>query len=76
MKASEARARAMEVMNRDIECHKKMQEVYREIERAVNKGSLKVHITIPYRYHDFVSTQLIANGYRISIVFEKYEISW
>lgn len=76
MKASEARARAMEVMNRDIECHKKMQEVYREIEEAVNKGCLKVRITIPYRYHDLVSTQLVANGYRVSIIFEKFEISW
>lgn len=76
MKASEARAKAIEIMNKDKECHNKIKEVYKEIEKAVNKGCLKVHITVPYRYHDFISTQLVSNGYRVSIVFEKYEISW
>ena len=76
MKASEARGLAIKAMDRDIECHREMERVYKKIEDAANRGKLGVNITVPYKYHDYVTIKLKENGYKLCIVFEKFEISW
>ena len=69
MKARQARELAIKAMDRDIECHK-------EIEERAKQGKLGAHVTVPYRYHDYVITKLKENGYKLCIAFEKFEISW
>lgn len=76
MKASEARAKAIDAMDRDRDCYNKLQEIYRQIDEAANKGKLSINIQVTYNYQDYVSTKLIADGYRVCKTFERYEISW
>lgn len=76
MKANEARKKSIEVMDRDIDCYSKIKEIYGLIEKTANKGKLKINLEIDYRYHDYVSTKLVDNGYKISIVFKRFEINW
>ena len=76
MKASEARAKAIEAMDKNIECHEELEKIYKIIEDQANKGYLSVHVTVSYKYHDYVTTKLKEDGYKISITFESFEISW
>lgn len=76
MKARQARELAIKAMDKDTECHKEIERVYKEIEERAKQGKLGAHVTVPYRYHDYVITKLKENGYKLCIVFEKFEISW
>lgn len=76
MKASEAREKAIKAMDKNIECRKVLERIYKIIENQANKGYLSVHVTVSYKYHDYVTTKLKEDGYKISIVFENFEISW
>lgn len=76
MIACEARAIAIEAMNKNIECRKELEKIYKKIEDQANKGYLSVHVTVSYKYHDYVTTKLKEDGYKISITFESFEISW
>ena len=76
MKASEAREKAIKAMDKNIECHEELEKIYKIIEDQANKGYLSVHVTVSYKYHDYVTTKLKEDGYKISITFESFEISW
>ena len=76
MKANEAREKAIKAMDKNIECHKVLERIYKIIENQANKGYLSVHTTVSYKYHDYITTKLKEDGYKISITFESFEISW
>ena len=76
MKASEARAKAIEAMDKNIECHEELEKIYKKIEDQANKGYLSVHATVSYKYHDYITTKLKEKGYKVVIVFQKFEIYW
>ena len=56
---------------------KELDEIYDKLVKCRTKqGKLGAHVTVPYRYHDYVITKLKENGYKLCIAFEKFEISW
>lgn len=76
MKALEARAKSMKAMNENQEFSTYLEKIYKEIEKAAENGRLKLTINVSYKYHDYVSTKLIEDGYDINIIFEGFEIKW
>ena len=53
MKASEARAKAIEAMDKNIECHEELEKIYKKIEDQANKHSILDSI---YAYAIFTHT--------------------
>ena len=76
MKANEARKKALEVINSDIDCIKELERVYNLIKERAAVGSFSLHVLVNYRYHEYILMKLNEDGYKVTIIFEKFEIRW
>lgn len=76
MKASEARAKAMKILNANVEIKEELDRIYNAINTRVEAGGLSLYINIDYKYHEYITTKLKEDGYKVDIVFENFNIQW
>lgn len=74
MKASEAREKAMKILNANIK--EELDRIYNAINTRVEAGGLSLYIDIDYKYHEYITTKLKEDGYKVDIVFENFNIQW
>lgn len=77
MNAIEARAKAIQILEKSDKHAETLNMVYDAINYAVEEhGAFKLNITVPYPHHDYVLMKLQEDGYKVEIVFESFRIAW